>query len=429
MVEPSVVGLWPLAQSPLPGELLSSWFARNALAHGMKPFSLATSLWGPRPAVMGRDMDKQAPDPIVADLAHATGTSLRRASETGLPAYDGMLVVSYFARSQTQWILPIGLRDRDRRGFGQQFCPACLGTDQKPYFRRKWRLAVSGACLQHGIELLDRCPECLRAVLPLRSSGPSSCWRCRSDLARAESPPASSHLLSFQARAENALAQGWVDLHRTAFSYSHLYFALVRQVAKTLATGPRSMRMREVAASTWGGDPVLPTAKRNRRDVELLPVSDRAPLLDLTERLLTEWPLRFVETCKKAGVWQSWALADAIDPPHAYLQVVETHLRRPKYLPNPDEVAAAVAYLRRTHERPSREALKKLLGHTKLGQAHLPPLAPERTGRMPMTTGRDHGTLPSEVPDARRGSRNERRSGAAGRSADAGRRGTLACRL
>ena len=96
---------------------------------------------------------------------------------------------------------------------------------------------------------------------------------------------------------------------------------------------------------------------------------------------------------------------------------------------NPDEVAAAVAYLRRTHDRPSREALKKLLGHTKLGQAHLPPLAPERTGRMPMTTGRDHGTLPSEVPDARRGSRNERRSGAAGRSADAGRRGTLACRL
>lgn len=394
------MSVWPVAQLPLPDELLSSWFARNALAHGIQPFSLATSLWGPRPTVMGRDMDKQAPAPIVADLARATGTSMEIASETGLPAYEGMLVTAYFARSQTQWILPIGLRDRDRRGFGLQFCPACLSTDPKPYFRRKWRLAVSGACLPHGIELLDRCPECLNAVLPLRSPYPTSCWRCRFDLARADSRPASSHLISFQTRADKALSQGWVNLQQTTFSYSHLYFALVRQVAKTLATGPRSMRLREVAASTWGGDPVLPTAKRNRRDVELLPVSDRAPLLDLTERLLTDWPNRFVEACIKAGVWQSWALADAIDPPHAYLQVVETHLRRPKYLPNPDEVAAAVAYLRRTHERPSREALKKLLGHTKLGQAHLPPLSPERTGRMPMTAGRDRVTLPSEVPDA-----------------------------
>lgn len=400
MTKSSAAGLWPVAQSPLTDELFSSWFARNALVHGMKPFSLATSLWGPRPVVMVRDMDKQASDPALADLAQATGTTLQRARETGLPAYDGLLVVSYFARSQTQWILPIGLRDRDRRGFGLQFCPTCLGTDQKPYFRRRWRLAASSACLEHGIELLDRCPECLSAVLPLRSSSPSLCWQCRFDLARAASRSASSQLLSFQARAENALTQGWVDLHKTAFSYSHLYFALVRQVAKTLATGPRSMRMREVAASTWGGDPMLPTAKRNRRDVELLPVSDRAPLLDLTERLLTAWPSRFVETCKEAGVWQSWALADAIDPPHAYLDVVETHLRRPKYLPNPDEVAAAVAYLRRTHDRPSREALKKLLGHTRLGQAHLPPLAPERTGRMPMTAGSNRVTPTSEVPDA-----------------------------
>lgn len=400
MTKMGTVGLWPLAQSPLPDELLSSWFARNALAHGMKPFSLATSLWGPRPTVMDRDMDKQAPRLAIAALAHATGTTVKRASRTGLPAYEGVLVMSYFGRSQTQWILPIGLRDRDRRGFGLQFCPVCLSTDPKPYFRRTWRLAVSGACLQHGSELLDRCPECLNAVLPLRALSPTTCWRCGFDLALAESRPVSSHLISFQARAENALSQGWVKLHQSVFSYSHLYFALVRQVAKTLATGPRSMRLRDVAASTWGGDPVLPTARRNRRDVELLPVSDRAPLLDLTERLLTDWPLRFVETCTKAGIWQSWALADAIDPPHAYLHVVETHLQRAKYLPNPDEVLAAVAYLRRTHPRPSREALKKLLGHTKLGQVHLPSLAPECTGRLPMTARRDSVTVSSEVHNA-----------------------------
>jgi hypothetical protein len=100
-------------------------------------------------------------------------------------------------------------------------------------------------------------------------------------------------------------------------------------------------------------------------------------LLDLTERVLIGWPARFVGACAEARVWRSWALADACRPPHVYLHAVETYLERPWYLPSPEEVAAAVAYLRRTHKKPSREALKKLLGHTILGAEYLPPLAPD----------------------------------------------------
>lgn len=112
-------------------------------------------------------------------------------------------------------------------------------------------------------------------------------------------------MLSFQKRAESALARGWTTLGDTVFGYSHLYFELVRQVAKTLATGPRAARLREVVASAWGGDPSLPSARNNRRDVELMPVCDRAVLLDLVERVLVGWPARFVGACAEARVWRS----------------------------------------------------------------------------------------------------------------------------
>lgn len=368
---------WPLAKAPLPDELLSSWLVRNAHAHGVRPTILASGMWAAGGPILDRDLDKAAPDFVFDDMARLTGTSRERAVATGLPAYAGTLVAGDVVRGTTQWVLPIGLRNRDRLGFGLQFCPGCLGDDEAPYFRRSWRLAVTAACRRHGLLLLGRCPECKSAVIPHRSSHPASCWRCGLDLRQGEAAVAGEHLLSFQARAEAALAQGWTMLGDTVFGYSHLYFALVRQVAKTLATGPRSARLREVVARTWGGDPHLPQTRSNRRDVELMPVSDRAVLLDLTERVLIGWPARFVGACAEARVWRSWALADAPDPPHAYLHAVEIYLERPSYLPNPEEVAAAVAYLRRTHEKPSREALKRLLGHTTLGAEHLPPLAPE----------------------------------------------------
>lgn len=142
--------------------------------------------------------------------------------------------------------LPLGKTRFLRRLFGQQFCPKCLAKNC--YLRREWRLAFVTSCPTHDCMLMDRCPSCEtplhfhRADMGDRSSlggsSPAICFRCGLDLR--ECAPAklvsdvSPNLQQIQSGLLVAAEAGCATAPDSTSIYSHLYFRVVRQLAKLL---------------------------------------------------------------------------------------------------------------------------------------------------------------------------------------------------
>jgi hypothetical protein len=302
-------------------------------------------------------------------MAVGTGTEPERAHETTLRALGGRLVATYAIDGQTAWINPVGVRHRERRAAGLQFCPACLQSDPRPYFRRMWRLSFATVCLKHGTQLRDRCGGCGSPVMPHRAHELITCWSCSRRLDRQESEPASHSASAFQSRCETALTRGWALLDEQDFQYSHLFFSTVRLVAKSLAVGSRCARMREALVELAGGDPspfIFPT---RRSQIETMSVTDRHRLFDLTERALRGWPAIFAGAAAEAGLWSAWALRDVSAPPFAFTKVVSAYLRRPFYEPSLDEVRAAYSFLQQSGNEAHAKQLKLLVGDSKIVDA------------------------------------------------------------
>lgn len=362
---------WPYHPKPRADELLSSWILRTAAGHGQPPYTFCNTIWPQRP-VLNRDVDHFC-DPIIWEtMAARTGTPRERAYATTLPAYEGWLVERFTSFGSTRWLLRSGLYHRLWRNAGLQYCPACLASDEVPYFRRAWRLALTAACSRHGSVLLDRCPQCDGHVMPHRATELHLCSACGFDLRTAPTVPADHPALVLHRRHETFLIRGWAQLGETHFARSHLYFDLLRQVVKILSMGPRSQALRDMVAGRWGGDPAPPRFLDGRPEFEILGPPDRHRMMALAARLLEGWPFRFVGACAEARVWYSWAMKDLIGAsrggqvPYAYEEVVRRFLHRPFYVPSAIEVRKAREYLARCRLKATKARLKAILGDSKM---------------------------------------------------------------
>lgn len=157
-------GILLVRTQSLPDELLSSWLVRTAWSNGQylerfwrKTLLIDKNIWH-------WDIDRGSLAQLVTRLAEVTETPLERAMATTLRGYEGILYKKCPAFGIWPWILPIGRKVNSWSLHGQQYCPLCLAEDESPYFRKKWRLAFSVACLTHGIILRDACPICKSPV-------------------------------------------------------------------------------------------------------------------------------------------------------------------------------------------------------------------------------------------------------------------------
>ncbi|PLR28228.1 hypothetical protein SGCZBJ_04280 [Caulobacter zeae] len=349
---------WPYRSRPRSDELLSSWFLRCAAGMWLKPFALGNAVWGRSLQILTRDIDNFAPPSLVAGMAALTDTPLEAAWGTSLAEFEGRLVERYTMAGRTNWIMPLGVRHRRRHQPGLQFCPACL---QEPisYYRRIWRLAWSTVCCRHGCILLDRCPSCAAPLEPHRAPHLWLCATCRTDLRTVDAAAAPPGLAALQARHEEFLRRGWAELGRVTFPYSHLYFELVRQVARVLFSGARSERLR---ISVSGSVAQAPGFLAVCHDVETLSADDRRRLMSLVALALQDWPTRFVAAAREAGFWRSWATRDRPRLPFAFASIVDEHLGAGFYTPAREEVRAAEMYLRRVRPGHGRQELRNLVG-------------------------------------------------------------------
>lgn len=359
---------------PLPDELLSSWLVRLSARHSLKLHTFCTYLFGSR-AIWNRDIDKSADVELIAALARATAMPIEKVRGATLAAYEGFVYERHSPHGNTAWLMPVGVYHRTRKLFGLQFCARCLGEDADPYYRRSWRLAFVTYCEKHRIPLHDRCARCGTGVMFWRNELgdrnkllPDSitlCHACGVDFREVIDVPAMSsdeRLLAFQAELSDITRRGWARMHGFPHIYSHLYFAVLHQLMRVLATGRRAARLREATGRECGyGEFTLSFATRNR-NIESLPIGERRILLDMARHLLDDYPRRFVSICRANKVWSSELLRDLEFAPFWYWSVIHSHLYRPSYKASDEEIHSVIAYINKQGGTAYSKAISACLG-------------------------------------------------------------------
>lgn len=354
---------WPCRPKPLDDELLSSWLARTAVAHGMRPDTFMAAVW-PNQKHQARDVDHVGSVAVTDAMAAGTLTNPERARATTLGAFTGQLFESHAPtegrKGGTKWVTRSEIAGGVWHRPAQQFCPACL-AEGTAYLRRCWRLALTAVCPRHGVILADRCGDCGAPVVVIRADDPRTCHCCGADLAQTRCAVAPAEALPFQRHQDAILRRGWAQLGEYHL-YSVRYFDLLHHVLRLLA-GPRcGDDLRTMVARLWGGDPRPPERPAEGAGLEAMGPATRARLLDLAARLMVGWPYRFVGACAEAGVWQGTLMIHFADAPYAYADPVCHLLFNGVYRPTRAEAEAAAAYLRRTGQPVTTRALARLVG-------------------------------------------------------------------
>lgn len=147
--------------APAPGELLSSWLHRLALANGV-PARYFGRVLGLKGASWSSRLDRNLPEHVLDFLVE----------RTLIPAAD-IASLALVPDPLVRLRLRLLTVSQARQASGPQvtrlqYCPACLREDHAPYFRRGWTLATRVTCFRHGCQLRDTCPTCGGGIAPSR---------------------------------------------------------------------------------------------------------------------------------------------------------------------------------------------------------------------------------------------------------------------
>lgn len=260
---------WP----PLAGnELLSSYLSRAAIGRGISAQSL-TALACPGHAIWTRDVDANAREDTLQALAAAIGEPISR--------IRGMTLMGLSCEGPDRtgwqgihhWLTAIGVYHRSRRRHGLCFCPLCL--NERPFFRRQWRLAFWTVCPQHEVLMRDACPSCGGTVEPHRQQYDLRlCSRCNRPLVRGDCVAAVPSAL-----------QG--ELYRACMQADFLHnWAVARCTGRDLLIGMDAL----LSGFGIARVPELNSGRRSRERLETRRVALRDADLRLLDTLCQAWP-------------------------------------------------------------------------------------------------------------------------------------------
>jgi hypothetical protein len=250
--------LWPIHYKPLPDELLSCWLVRLAHGHGMKVQTFCNVIFGNHHQIWNRDIDRLAPSWLLSELSNRTHTPMARVLNTTLRSYEGILYPKFRTAGALQWVLVLQMYHRKRKGYGLQFCPFCLNTDDVPYFRKQWRIALNTVCQRHGTRLLDRCPTCSSPVavhrLDMRtrdfnaSESLSLCHACGFDLRRANS----LEKRVFDTLSSDVIFSSCLTLDGASSEWDLAKYSVLHHICRIMTTRYKHARLREFVLDQIG---------------------------------------------------------------------------------------------------------------------------------------------------------------------------------
>ena len=355
--------LWPVHLKPKAGELLSSWLARLSIAHGLNLSSFfpeafeGLKLWQTRQQ-FSLDVDNIAEEDMLQPLRDKTGTPMESIVATTLSAFEGTIFITRRARPNKTWILPVGTNPMNSAYRSLQYCPACLAEDKEPYFRRNWRLAFIVICPEHRIPLLDKCMSCGTVVslnkvfnnkdLSLFAFSITSCHKCKEDLGRKadhRKPVLTddSDELKFQKYLVSVIGNGWAEISLNERVYAALFFEVLHRITEIFSIGPRAGEIRRNAIQHFGIDnfDIRHRTGKGQR-IESFDVNARRGLLNLSERLLRNWPHEFINFCRLSSLTGNVLLGKLSPAPFWYWKVVHDHFDCTKHNTSDEEIESAL---------------------------------------------------------------------------------------
>jgi TniQ len=304
--------LWPVHFKPKDDELLSSWLARLAIAHRLKPRDFY-SIEVPENSNFLERIDGTQDSQILQWVSRKTGANLDAVEATTFADYGNKYFVKYQSpiaepyspNTSPEWVMPISYKKYNRL-FGLQFCRDCLLEDEEPYFRRKWRLAFITHCEKHRAILLDRCPKCGASIHFLNSANrvgieilPTSmifCRSCNFDLRMTASTSGTQVPEPEEIRHQELLAglldYSWLETYPPDSFTPSAYFSVLHQLIKTLAFEELGQFLRTTIRTSYG----LPVSSIGRTEhdcLERLSINERRELLNLARQIIEDWPSPF----------------------------------------------------------------------------------------------------------------------------------------
>lgn len=326
--------LWLIRYKPFPDELLSSWLVRLAHGHGVKVQTFCNKLFGSRRQVWNRDIDRLAPQWLLDELQVRTGTPKEEVRRTTLRHFEGALFENYREAGHLRWIQLLKMYHRKRQGYGQQYCPHCLNSDEIPYFRKTWRLAIKTMCLTHNCMLLDRCPKCDAAVsfhrIDIRQPEGaefqplSICHSCGFDLRTAPTvasiiydPEAFDWMRTLLSKIDN-FSEG--KLFQLEIKEATLFHHMTCMVSKERPRYHLGQHIANILATTF-------TASQGKRIlIESYPCHIRHQYMQFAAWLLVAPKIRLTNACRMRAIRHNFLLRDLLNPPEWYEDCVNNQI-------------------------------------------------------------------------------------------------------
>ena len=318
-----------------PDELLSSWLARLAHAHGASAYVFCALHW-PGMAIWNRDIDRCAPLDWQQDLAGRLRTDTATIEGATLQPWMSWLApdrptareCGNAPTGDLPLVLAAGIFHRSRTRHGLQYCPDCLRTGP-PHYRRAWRLGFVVCCALHDRLLDDACPHCGAPVVPHRApiGGMGFCHACKGDLGdagEARRPPgmnrAAALQMSLLARLEGAasaaagsasgmaagmetasmdtasIGTGSMGPENSAWMQAPEAFTILRSLVAVTTAADFFRRLQDMLGcqnERPGGDALV---------FEHARTGVRLAWMEMLARWTTDWPVCFVACARDAGI-------------------------------------------------------------------------------------------------------------------------------
>jgi len=262
------------------------------------------------------------------DVAARTATPKRRAFQTTLRAYEGYVFEKLNVQGISKWIRPLGIYHRTRKLSGLRWCPACLETDEVPYFRRAWRMSFTSTCSKHGLILANRCHYCGQPCM-IHKAEFLSCHNCGTKLTTHPRRKAESIALQAEYRLQKMALDGVYGLPESGIAHSILYFDIWYRIMSLIVFGKRSEKLRFVISERFCGDPSSYNMAVTSKTIDRLTPHDLHKVHGMTERLMIGFPFRLIGLCADSDNWSSQILKDMHPPRHDLINVCRRYLLDP----------------------------------------------------------------------------------------------------
>lgn len=377
---------WPSRPPLLPGESLSSWFARVAESNALSAGQLYRAAL-PGAHLYSIDLDRAPCRDLLSALSDHTGHPVQRLQQATFSRWAGTVFDRDDGRRKLPWLPPGG--GPKGRSCGHQYCPQCLAEGPAPYFRLRWRLSFVTVCERHGALLQDRCARCgepVRLLALHRDREALHCPTCRTRLQDISTLAVEPAGLTPQRQFLQVIRDGWAADVNGAPLYAPSFFQLAAILARLLCGGELALPLR-----TWLGER-MPTMDNGGihhvprvKEIARLNPSRRHLLMMFVWRLLADWPATFVEACRANHISQRLLTRHPDYLPFVFWDPVTRHLSAPNRRIGAAELEEGIAHLHRHGRIASYRALTTLFGTKFVAHQALAeptgPHAPYGTGR------------------------------------------------